>query len=297
MGWLDRFLHNNGKIGEDAKEADVKIQEAWKKYFDSVPEKEKIVHAVVIDVVRLKQLLRTELIDLEDDEAEEAEVMLDLASLSHDYRIKSAHRLTRTLDYAERKYEYIYSLVQQIYSVIKREFHLASSLQRAGSNSPKYVIHLQQQVELEILIIKKINELNEKHGPNRFHELFIDLAKGEHIIKSLSERERRLLQKMSERSARIDESLLNKWGARVVQELEERVHEAEAQGLIGYNPDMEFEFVNQSMFEDFVKEVILSIRQENAKGNKKKGLPSDAMINSFIHDFRQWFNSMGLKEE
>src|SRR3989338_1369266 len=297
MGWLDRFLHNNGKIGEDAKEADVKIQEAWKKYFDSVPEKEKIVHAVVVNVVRLKQLLRTELVDLEEDEEEEAEVMLDLASLSHDYRIKSAHRLTQTLDYAERKYEYIYSLVQQIHSVIRREFHLASSLQRAGSNSPKYVIHLQKQVELEILIIKKINELNEKHGPNRFHELFIDLAKGEHIIKSLSERERRLLQKMSERSARIDESLLNKWGARVVQELEERVHEAEAQGLIGYNPDMEFEFVNQSMFEDFVKEVILSIRQENAKGNKKKGLPYDAMINSFIHDFRQWFNSIGLKEE
>ena len=40
MGWLDRFLHNTGKIGEDAKDADSKIQEVWKKYFDSVHEKE-----------------------------------------------------------------------------------------------------------------------------------------------------------------------------------------------------------------------------------------------------------------
>ncbi len=130
MGWLDRFLHNNGKIAEDAISADSKIQEAWKKYFDSVPEKKKLVHAVAVDVVILIGLLRTELADLREDEEEAGEVLVDLASLSHDYRIRAAHRLTQTLDYAERKYEYVYSLVQQIYSIIQREFHLAYLLQR-----------------------------------------------------------------------------------------------------------------------------------------------------------------------
>ena len=298
MGWLDRFLHNTGKIGEDAKDADSKIQEVWKKYFDSVHEKEKIVHGIVVDVSRLKELLRTELADMDEDVKAEIEVVNDLVSLSHEYRIKVADRLTQTLDYAERKYEYVYSLVQQIHSILMREFHLATGLQKGWEGDhPQLIVLLQKQVELELLIIKKINDLNEKHGPNRFHELFMDLARGEQIIQRLSEREQRLLRKMNERSNRIEESLLNKWGARVMQELEERVHNAEAQGLIGYNPDMDFEFVNQSMFEDFVREVIVALRQENAKGNRRKGVPSDAAIKSFVHDFRQWFNSRGLKEE
>lgn len=297
MGWLDRFIGNLGNIAVDAADADAKILEAWQKYFDSVPEKEKFVHGVLIDVSRLKELLRTELVDLEEDEEAEIEVIRDLVSLGHGYRIRSVHRLTQTLDYAERKYEYVYSLVQQIHSIIKREFHLACALEREGSDRAQLIGLLQKQVEVELLIIKKINDLNERHDRNRFHELFMDLARGEQIIRRLSEREHRLLQKMKQRSDRINDSLLNRWGERVMEQLEERVHEAETQGLLGYSPDMDFEFVNQSMFEGFVREVVLSIRQENAKRNKKKGLPSDAAIKAFVHDFRQWFNNRGLKDE
>ena len=36
----------------------------------------------------------------------------------------------------------------------------------------------------------------------------------------------------------------------------------------------------------------LSLRQENAKG-----LPSEAAIKVFVHDFREWFNNVGLKDE
>lgn len=288
MGWFDRFVANLGNIAKDAADADAKILQAWRKYLDSVPEKEKIIHGSIIDVSQLKGILRTELVDLEEDEEAEIEVINDLISLSHEYRLRVAHRLTQTLDYAERKYEYVYSLVQQIHSIIKREFHLASALEKEGGDRAQLIGLFQKQIELELLIIKKINDLNERHDRNRFHELFMDLVRGEQAIKRLSEREQKLLQKMKARSERIDNSLLNRWGAKVLELLEERVHEAEAQGLLGYNPDMDFEFVNQSMFECLVKDVILSLR---------KKLPSEAAINAFVHDFREWFNNRGLKEE
>ena len=232
MGWLDRFIGNLGHIGQDAAEADSEILGAWKKYIESIPEKEKIIHSAVIDLLILKNLLRTELVDLEDDEKAKIEVIKDLDSFSHDHRIKSAHRLTQALYYAERKYDYVYSLVKEIYSAIKREFHLASALGKQENDRTKLLIHFQEQVELEITIIRKINEINEQHGPNRFHELFMDLARGEQFIKKLNVREHWLLRKMKARSDRIDESLLNQWGARVIQQLEDRVHEAEAQGLL-----------------------------------------------------------------
>jgi hypothetical protein len=313
MGILDRFFGSQESIASVANIANKRIIRAFKKYLDTIPEKQRIINAAIINIQRLKELLNTELVDLKVDENAEMEVIRDLKVLRNKYPFNAADKLYQTLRYAERKYEYILGLILQIHSILKNEFHLVSALERNLDDRPNLIELLRERVELEVKILKNIAEIDRINGAGTFSRLFLDFIKSRRKIQQWSAREKRLihsmiwyvafrnkrlLKSMNYKSDKLDMSLFNVWGKKVNESLERAVGDAVAKGLMDYNSDADFEFVNKSMFEDLVREVAIAVRNEEAKAlgrNKVKGAPSKRMVEAFVHDFRQWFNSEGLR--
>ena len=315
MGILDRLFGSPEEVASIASVADSRIKRAFKKYFDTVPEKQRIIGAIIINIPRLKELLNTELVDLKEDENAEMEVIRDLNALRHSIHFNIADKLYQTLRYAERKYEYIIGLILHIHSILKNEFHLASALEKSSNDSSEIIQHLRGQVELEVKMLKNIDEIDRSNGSGTFSRLFSEFIRGQMIMKQWSAREKRLiksmiwyiaprnerlLQKMNYKSDNLPySSLFNAWGLKVKESLQQVVDNAVAKGLMDYNTDADFELVNKSMFEDLVRDVAIAIRNEEARAlnrHRIKGAPSKRMLEVFVHDFREWFNSEGLRE-
>src|SRR3989344_3308756 len=219
------------------------------------------------------RLLMTDLTDVTKEEKEEAELIRDLEALKHAEKIKRVHKLEQCLGYAETKYEYVYRLLQQLHSCLISEINLAKKL-LAGSEPVKLVAHLRYQLTLELAVIEKIKKIE------TFKDLFSALVKGEHIIKSMDSREKRLIEKMENGVARIfsneiSEGITVQWATTVFAAIENKVHEGVANGMFpGYHSDIDFEFTNRPEFVVLAREVISAIRQRPV---------SEEMITTFVH--------------
>ena len=206
----------------------------------------------------------------------------DLEAIEHSRKIKRVHRLEHCLAYAETKYEYVDSLLHQLHSFLKSQIHLTKKLLAASKHQEKFISHIKSQFELELEIIKKIEQIG------TFHDLFLALIKGEHIIRRMDAREKRLLKKMQNRiskvfSEEIKEGITYEWTITVYNKVKAIVRNHEAIMARGYDPhaDVDFEFVNRSEFFDLVRETIKNLKTKEV---------SEQMITVFVHLFREWYN-------
>lgn len=219
--------------------------------------------------------------DFSNEEREESELIADLETIKHSQKIKRVRKLEQCLGYAETKYEHVYGLLRQLSSILQNQLHLVTALKEKSKDIKKITSHLKLQSELELEVLKQIKEIK------TFHNLFLALVNGEHIIRSMDSREKRLLKKMQKGiskifSNEINEGITFEWTMAVFNAIEDKVHEGVANGMFeGYHPDIDFEFVNRPEFVALVMETIQILRKRNV---------SEQMITAFVHLFREWYN-------
>ncbi|MGV8162121.1 MAG: hypothetical protein ACP5N2_02165 [Candidatus Nanoarchaeia archaeon] len=287
MGLLNRLFDSQEYIAKEIEIDEESIIKQWKHYFDTIPRKKEIIEKLIFEgniqnnVNELKKLLNLELTDISKEKKEELELIADLEALEHSQKIKRVHKLLQCLWYVETKFEYIYRLVQQLHSSLKSQMHLILQLQAGSKDAQRLISHIKLQFELEYELFNEIEKIED------FHNLFLALIKGEHIIKKMDESETRLLKKMQKGvskifSDEITEGITYEWAMTVFDAIEDKVHEGVANGaFIGYHPDIDFEFVNRAEFVDLVRESILNLRKRKV---------SEQMIAVFVYLFREWYN-------
>jgi len=288
MGVLNRLFGSTEAIAKEIALDDKAILKHWKDYLATIPKKKKVIERLKIDfnlknnLQELKKLLILELTDISDEEKKESELISDLEAIEHSRKIKRVHRLEHCLAYAETKYEYVDSLLHQLHSFLKSQIHLTKKLLAASKHQEKFISHIKSQFELELEIIKKIEQIG------TFHNLFLALIKGEHIIRRMDAKEKRLLKKMQNRiskicSNEIKEGITYEWTTTVYNKVQDLVmnHEAILDREEEINPDFDFEFVNGSEFVDLVRETIKNLKTKEV---------SEQMITVFVHLFREWYN-------
>ncbi|MFC1648109.1 hypothetical protein ACFL1B_01490 [Nanoarchaeota archaeon] len=287
MGLLNHFFSSNESIAEEIEQDDEAIHDKWRKYSETIPRKKDIIESLQIGeqiqdkLKELNSILSLELVSVHKEEIEELELLRDLDTLEHSQKIKRVHRLEHCLDYVETRHEYVYQLLHQLYSRIKSQIHLTEKLLANPTHPERLIAHLKSQFELELEIINKIEKVE------KFHDFFVALVKGEHIIRTLDEHERKLLAKMQERfnkifSNEISEGITYEWAMTVFEAIEDKVHEGVANDMFpGYHPDIDFQFVNRPEFIELVRESIQKLRKKEV---------SEQMINVFVHLFREWYN-------
>ncbi len=302
---MDLFNNLFGSTESIAKEAQLdnkSILKIWKDYLKTIPKKKLVINRLDINknlqknLQELKELLKLELVDILNEEIEEKELIADLESMEHKEKIKRVYKLENCLRYVETKYEYVYNLLHQLHSILKSQMHLTEKLLAGSRKVKKLISHIKLQLELELEIIKKIEEIK------TFHNLFSALVKGEHIIRTMDLKEKKLLKKMqkgmnkifsAETPKEIDnqkkwedylatKGITYRWAMTVFEAIEDKVHEGVANGMFEcYHPDIDFEFVNRPEFVNLVRETIQKLKKKKV---------SEQMINVFVHLFREWYN-------
>ncbi len=287
MGLLNHLFGSKESIAREIEADKEAIIKHWKHYLSTIPGKREIIERLKFDnnfqrnLQELKKLLDLGLIDISDEEKEESELISDLEAIEHSQKIKRVHKLEQCLGYAETKYEYVYRLLHQLHLILRSQMHLVLKLQIGSKDTEKLISHLKSQLELEIEIFNKIEKIE------TFHNIFLALIKGEHIIRTMDDREKRLLKKMQKGIGQIFSNEITKgitydWAMTVFNAIEDKVHEGVANEMFpGYHPDIDFEFANRPEFVNLVRESIQNLRQREV---------SEQMINVFVHLFREWYN-------
>lgn len=275
MGLLNHLFGSSESIAVEIESDDEKIVKHWQDYLKTVSKKN------ADNPQELRKLLLLELTNICEEEKEEKELIDDLERIEHSKKIKRIHKLDQCLRYVETKYEYVYNLLHELDIVLKSQMHIAEKLLAKSENSEKLRSHLKSQFELEQSIITKISDVK------TFHELFLALVKGEHIIHAMDAKEKKLLFLMQKGvgkifSNEITEGITYDWAMDVFNSIEDKVHEGVANGIFpGYHPDIDFEFANRPEFVDLAKESIQKLRKRPV---------SEQMLNTFVHLFREWYN-------
>jgi hypothetical protein len=287
MKLLNHLFSSTEYVTREIEADEESILKHWKHYIGTISKKKEIIEKLRLDnnfktnLQELKKLLELGLVDISREERDESEIISDLEAIEHSQKVKRVHKLEQCLGYAETKYEYVHRLLHQLYAILKIQIHIVLKLQIGSRDTEKLISHLKLQLELEIELLNKIEKIE------TFHNLFLALIKGEHIIKTMDEREKRLLKKMQKGISKIffneiNEGITYEWAMTIFNAIEDKVHEGVANGMFPrYHPDIDFEFANRPEFVDFVREGIQSLRKRKV---------SEQMINVFVHLFREWYN-------
>ncbi len=287
MGLLNHLFGSTESFAKEIEADEESIIKHWKHYLSTISKKKEIIEKLQLDnnfqtnLQEFKKLLELELVDISGEERDESEIISDLGEIENSQKVKRVHKLEQCLGYAETKYEYVYRLLHQLHSILKTQIHIVLKLQTRSKDAEKLISHLKSQLELEIELLNKIEKIE------TFHNLFLALIKGEHIIRTMDEREKRLLKKMQKGiskifSNEINEGITYEWAMTVFSAIEDKVHEGVANGMFpGYHPDIDLEFANRPEFVELVQESIQNLRKRNV---------SEQMINTFVHLFREWYN-------
>ena len=278
MGMLNHLFGSSESVAKEAELDNNAILKKWKDYLETIPKKKAIIGemsaANAASFKELKKLLELELVDIGGEERKESELISDLESMEHSKKIKRVHNLYRCLCHVALKYEYVYNLLHHLHNYLMHQMHLANRLIAGSKHADRLILHIKQQLELELEVIKKIEDIK------TFNNLFLALVKGEHIIHKMDSFERRMLKKM-DKDTPID-GITDKWVMAVFNGIEDKVHEMVSNSVLDYHSDVDFEFVNRPEFVDYVKETIRNLRTRNV---------SEQMINVFVHLFREKYNN------
>ena len=235
---------------------------------------------------RLQELLKIELITIGSDRKQEKQSITELEIIERDQKVRRIQRLEWCLARAEGNYKLIYSLLQNLHTILSSEKELIKKIELAP-DLRRYRKHIPA---LQIVFLAELKIRDRIEITDDFHLSMSTLTKGEQIIHKMNTRERRLVAKMQKGMQKIVSNELTtgityQWTMTVFNAIEDNVHEWVAQGFLeGYHPDIDFEFVNHPEFIELSSQALLHIRKKPA---------SKEMIKAFVHLFRDWFNGRG----
>ena len=167
MGLLNHFFGSTESVTHEMQLDEEAILRHWKNYLATISKKKDLIEKIDISrdfqngLNELIRLLDLELVDISGEEKEESEIIYDLELMEHSKRVKRVYKLEQCLGYAETKFEYVYHLLHQLHSFLKYQMHIVNKLLAGSKNTEKLISQLNQQLELELEIIKKISRSKE----------------------------------------------------------------------------------------------------------------------------------------
>lgn len=285
MEIFSHFFSSEEAIAKKIVKTDKNLQVNWKSRIKAAYEsKRKIVETLKIQdktsLSQLKKILDLEIGAIKKGEIGERELIISLEKLEHSEKIKRVEKLDQCLYYIETKYEYIYGLLQQLHTTANNQLYLVEKLLAEPKDPEKLIEHLRLQINLESVIVEKVDDVK------IFNELFIALAKGEHIIHQMNAKEKRLIKKMQGRmdkifSGEINKGITDKWATIVSKAVQDYIQEGYDKGFLDGHYDLNFQFVNRPGFVNIVRLSIATLGKRNV---------SEEMINVFVETYREWFN-------
>ncbi|MBI2135700.1 hypothetical protein HYU06_01365 [Candidatus Woesearchaeota archaeon] len=296
MGILNRLFGSTGSIAEKSVKDEEVIAKAWKDYVDTVPKKEDIINKLPYlfgerkaHLQKLIGLLKSELVDIKIGEKEEDDLISNIHAIEHSKKIRRADRLEDCLRYINTRYEYVHALLFHLYALLKSEANIAEKMKNSDIRKyRKLNDKLKSELAVEKTILAKINDIS------TFHQLLIDLVKGEKIIATMDSSERKLYKKMSVEmgsvlSGKLNRGVLYNLTGGVFNAIKYKVHNAignapkiKPESIYAYHDSVDFEYVNRSEFVTLVRQII--------KIQKITDVMSEQSIKVFVHLFREWYN-------
>jgi len=290
MGLLNRFFRSTEAIAKELVEDENTIVKTWKEYLASTKEKGELIDAIQSGqnlqklLQRLKSVVSSELVKISDEEKTEKELLADITAIEHEKNVKRVQKLQYCFYNAETKYKFIYHLLEELLNVLKQELHLTENLSKGAKNEAVFVAKLKECWKLEQDILAQIGKVK------TFHQLFTNLLKREHIIKQLSNKEKRIISLMHKKMS-MNTGIFSQVIHELFKSLDDKVQEAVAATQADGNRyfeenylNFDFEFVNSPEFVEFVRTTIQSLRS-------KKQQVSEETINVFVHLFREMYNA------
>lgn len=289
MGILNRCFGSAEVVAKDAKEAEHDSIESWKLYLQTVGEKEEIISRLPSlygqrrePLQKLVKLLKLELVDIDRIEKQEAELVADIEKLEHDQKIRRVEQLENCLGHYATRHQYVYELMRHLYAALKEQKVIVKKLLQCKDLRAyrKLVHHLQSEWMVEQKVVGQVRDLK------TFHTMLTDVVRGEHIIRRMNQKEKRLVRLLEKRMQQITSEKLKKgvtyhWVKIVFDEIEERIHELVADDVIEPHHAADLEFVNREEFVALVKNAIHHLRERDV---------SMEMLQAFVHIFREWYN-------
>ncbi len=284
MGLFNR-LFDSEEVVKEIKLADDEVLGLWRNYFRYTYRKKLVIASLSVDNLEdpaneLKDLLKSELFDIESEEVDEAKIIKDLTEFARLKRIKRVEQLESRLNYVKSRGEYLYQLLDKLHEVLKNQLKIVELLLNVSRDAHALIVNLQAEFQIEEAIIENIKKV-----PS-FNKFFLSLMRGETIIKKLNIREKVLLRRLKHiqdilMSEGLDKGAVNEWVNAIFNGMEDKIHELSATGELDYHPNLDFEFVNGPEFPSFVRETIDTIKFRRIK---------DRTVEVFIHLFREWYN-------
>ena len=281
MGLLTRFFSAPEALAQELANDAAGIARAWQQYRASLKEKGGLIDALqpgdAQAVGRLRQVLSSELVTLSVDEKTEQEFLTELAAFEQAKDIKRIQKLEDCLAYIETRHRYVHGLLTELSVVLQRELGIAEMLS-SGRKDAALVAKLKESWQVEQAVLAKIGDIQ------TFEQLFQDLLTGREVVRQLTARERSLMPRLSKMGSA---GLVRAWVGAVLDGIQAKVDEGVATGMLatGHHYNIDFEFVNRPEFVGLVREALKSVRSPG------KHDASETTINTFVHIFREWFNT------
>ncbi len=287
MGLLNHLFGSTESTAKEIELDNESILENWRNYLKTIPKKEKVIGELARDInsrskiLKLNELLNLDLVDISNEEIKKSELISDLELIEHSQKIKRLHKLEQCLRNIETKYEYVSALLYRLHSVLKAQMHLIKKLVASSKDAERLIFRIKLQFELELEIIEKIKQIK------TFHNLFLALIRGEHIIRQMNFGEKKLLKRMQKTFSKvfaeqITDGLIYKWAMTVFNEVQYVVEDHEAILASGDYPheNVDFQLVNGPKFLVLVRRTIQNLKIK----------VTEQMVAVFIHSFREWYN-------
>ncbi|MBN2459759.1 hypothetical protein JXB28_05735 [Candidatus Woesearchaeota archaeon] len=294
MGLLDSIFIDPEKVAIKIEQSDENAIRMWKAYSSTLAEKASIINQLVdgshgsqgsfekLYLEKLKSLLETGLADVQSEEASETKVIAGLDQEAHSKKMKRLKRLEDCVGYAKTQHKHAHSLLAEIHKILLTEIKLAGEMLEHPGKFSKLMPALKSQLELEQEAARQIASI----GTERFHRIFLDLVKGEHMISQLDAKEKKLVRRMREGMAgifanEITDGITSQWAITLFNSIEDEIHKGIFNGIYEQHPNLDFEYVNRPEFEALARKTINDL---------KRNAVSEKMVNAFVSLFREWYN-------
>jgi len=231
----------------------------------------------------LRLALADELAMIAGSEKTEKAIQEELASFSHKEHSEALTTLEKTLSDNSARCQYVYRLMQELYSILQDEAHMVACLSN-GSRDQIIMNGLVEKIRLENQVIQQLTK-NED-----FMEFFQRLARGERKRYELQHLEGKFGEEIYERllmTARGGNVPLQVTGdeiARLTSSVFSKIMDivigAVNDGTLDKHRNRDFEFVNNKAFEDYA---LSEVYRQNLNLDRK-------VFPQFVKEFREYYN-------
>lgn len=279
MALLNQYLSSGSPVAH--KEDAAHLAEIFRHYLATFPEKKKLIlelksgKATMAEIVKLRLLLRSELIDTEKEEKTEIQLIKELEQVQHEMEIRKIQVLNYRFNTEETIELYVHELLKKLAAILILEMHITQNLQKGAKQPGTLIENLNNQLDLEERIIGQI-----QRSEQSFLQIFVELMLGERVIDRLYQKQKRVFTLSKVLSEKLQSGLTYDLAMAIFTETQARIQQLVSAGDLESHKDVDFEFVNSPAFIEIVREKMRAIRGR---------MPSEQLIDSFVHIFREWY--------